>query len=116
MATRTPNVLLIALMAATTIHCSSSTSTSSCTNIAGTWSVSGCASFQCKVTQSDCSVSIGCPLISYTGSVSGDSVSFQSFAGDGGVTQACQGTLSGMTLMGTCTSGGTPCTFAAVKQ
>ena len=116
---RIPNallqLLLIALAGAAIIHCSGSTS-SSCSSIAGTWSVSGCASFKCDVMQSGCSLSIGCPFVSYTGSVSGESVFFQSFAGDGGVSQTCQGTLSGTTLMGTCDSGGSPCPFTAVKQ
>jgi hypothetical protein len=60
-------------------------------------------------------VSIACPIVSYTGTASGDSVTFQTFDADGGVAQSCQGTLAGNVLTGTCTSAST-CIFSAVKQ
>ena len=107
---------LIASMVAWAIHCSSSTSTS-CSSVAGQWSVTGgCGTLQCGIAQSGCSITVDCTLVSYTGTVSEDSLSFQSFAGDGGVTQTCNGTLAGKMISGSCSTGPTSCTYSAVSR
>jgi hypothetical protein len=85
--------------------------------MAGHWAVTGgCGAIQCTVNQSGCSISIGCTLVNYTGTISGDSVAFQSFAADGGVAQSCQGTLAGASLSGSCSTSGTSCSFSAMEQ
>ena len=107
---------LIASMVAAAIHCSSSTSTS-CSSVSGPWSVSGgCGTLQCRIAQSGCSLTIDCTLVSYTGTISGGNLFFESFAGDGGVTQMCSGTLAGNMVNGSCSTGPTSCTYSAVSQ
>jgi hypothetical protein len=110
-------LLLLASLATAMLRCSSSSNSNSCADMAGHWAVSGgCGAIQCTVNQSSCSISIGCTLVDYTGSISGDSVGFQSFASDGGVVQSCQATLAGTVLSGSCTTSASSCSFTAMKQ
>ena len=109
--------LLLASLASGTLACSSSSNADSCTDIAGHWAVSGgCGAIQCTVNQSGCSLSIGCTLVDYTGTISGDSAGFQSFASDGGVVQSCQATVAGTAMSGSCTTSASSCSFTAMKQ
>ena len=109
-------VLAIPLLAA----CSSSTSSGSgnCSNITGTWAVSGaCGPDTCVITQSSCSTNFSCSAgtVSYTGSVSGNSVSYSGQTA-AGATGTCSGTVNGGTMSGTCNSQGQTCAFSATRQ
>jgi hypothetical protein len=97
---------------------SSSGSGGSCPNIAGTWRVTGaCGSDSCVITQTNCSTNYSCSdgAASYTGSVSGNSVSYSGTSADG-IPGTCTGTLDGTTLTGTCNTGDIMCAFTATKQ
>lgn len=113
-------VVMVGLAAAVSVGCggSGSSSSSKCTNIAGTWGVTGaCGPDNCVVTQNGCSTNFSCGggSHSYTGSVSGNSVSYSGQTA-GGVPATCSGTVSGATMSGTCSGAGASCTFAAAKQ
>ena len=95
----------------------SSSGGGSCTNISGTWTVSGdCGADTCVVTQAECSTNFACGggSASYSGTVAGDSVSYAG-RNAAGVQGTCQGTVNGRTMSGTCMQQGSAatCSFAA---
>jgi hypothetical protein len=81
----------------------------SCTQISGSWTLSGCVDTSCSVSQNGCSVSLSCqPSGSiYSGSVSGNTVSFASS------TTSCSANVNGANATGSCTGGGQSCSFTA---
>jgi hypothetical protein len=112
----TLGLLAIVGLAIDQAGCSSSNTSSSCTNIAGQWTVSGCSNPTCSVSQNVCTVQISCSVISFAGTVSGSSLDITAFGADGGVVQTCQGTISGATMTGMCQSGTGVCSYTATKQ
>jgi hypothetical protein len=86
---------------------------SQCTDISGTWSISGnCGSFSCTITQNGCSTNFSCAngAASYTGTINGNNVTYSGSQG------SCQGTISGTTISGNCTQQGSSCSYTANKQ
>ncbi len=116
-------ILLVALAGALGFGCSSSTDNGgggngNCSNIAGTWGVTGsCGPDTCVITQNGCNTNFSCGggTHSYTGSVSGSSVSYAGQT-SGGVQATCSGTVSGGTMSGTCSGAGATCSFSAAKH
>lgn len=96
-----------------TAGCSSGSSggggNTSCTQISGDWSLSGCTDTACSVSQNGCSVTLACSPSgdTYTGTVSGNSVTFSSSG------TSCSGTVSGPSATGSCNGGGQSCNFSA---
>lgn len=89
-----------------------------CTSIAGTWGVTGtCGADTCVVTQSGCNTNFSCGggTHSYTGSVSGNSVSYAGQTAKG-INATCSGTVNGASMSGTCSGAGATCTFAATRK
>ena len=84
-----------------------------CEDLSGSWSVNGCATANCTVAQSGCSITLTCTtlvltMVDFTGSVDGATFSF---ANDMGGT--CEGTISGTQMIGTCTSEAGTCEWDA---
>jgi hypothetical protein len=107
-----------ALLGAALLASCGDDSGSSCSNIAGTWQISGaCGADTCVVTQSGCSTNFSCAggTVAYTGSVSGTSVSYGGKTATG-ADGTCAGTLSGNAITGTCTSNSQTCSFTAQKS
>ena len=88
-----------------------------CQNLAGTWVVSGtCGPSLCVITQSGCATNFACSgASSYTGTVSGDDVTYTGQTSSG-APGTCQATTNGVTLTGTCTVEGLTCSVTATKE
>ena len=119
-----PLSIVLAVLALTTMACSSTTTggggtgTGQCGNIAGTWRLSGgCGSDTCIIVQSTCDTDFKCGggSVSYKGSISGDKVSYAGKTATG-IDGTCNGTLNGITIKGTCTSSAGTCDVTATKQ
>lgn len=89
-----------------------------CANIVGIWAIDGgCGADVCTISQNGCTTSLLCGSgsVSYTGSLSGDQVTYSGESG-GGLESTCQGTVNGGTMTGTCTSSLGSCPFSAQRQ
>jgi hypothetical protein len=87
----------------------------SCADVSGRWTIDGdCGSDLCTIEQTGCSTVFDCMAgtAAYSGSVSGNAVSFTGTTA-GGLPGTCQGTISGSEMSGTCTVHGFSCTFSA---
>src|SRR5262245_41550444 len=87
-----------------------------CANASGSWSVNGCATANCTVAQSGCSISLTCTTVvlttvAFTGSVDGSTFSFANTMGG-----SCEGTISGDQMIGTCTSDTGTCEWDADRN
>jgi hypothetical protein len=90
----------------------------SCDSIAGRWVIGGqCGPDLCAITQNGCATTLDCSggAASYTGSVSGSSLSYSGTAASG-APGTCTGTVSGNTITGSCASAGVTCTYNATRQ
>lgn len=109
----------IAIISALCAACGSSSNGGSgqCSNIAGTWTVTGCGLTSCAVSQSGCSSNFTCTggTKSTSGTVSGNNFSYSGIT-ILGVTGTCSGTVNGTSMTGTCSGGGGSCTISGTKQ
>ncbi len=110
-------VFVGAALAALGLSCSSSDSGGgggNCPDVSGTWTLSGtCRDTSCTISQNGCNVTLNCSPTgtTYTGSVSGSSISF----GDGSGT--CNGNLATKTASGSCNEPGVgTCDWSASCQ
>ena len=94
------------------VACGSDNNAPTCTNVAGTWTITGtCNVNSCVVTQSGCSISMACTGGTFTGTVSGNDVTFSNS------TAACSGSGPGNTASGTCaTTAGTTCAWSSTRS
>jgi hypothetical protein len=90
-----------------------------CAMLAGQWDIDGaCGDDNCTITQVGCGITgVTCTSgsRSTSGSINGNQFSYTGTSG-GGAPATCNGTISGATIAGTCTSLGVPCNFTGARM